>query len=173
MSQLVRFKTGDHKNTKARIYECASIKKTCSVCNEVHRDIVLVRMLWPKKQDLGICHYCMVKLVLEIPIELDDKGTVFGRYNPKELAAKLTKRRRPPRKPGPKKSQSKAQKKASRKKAVKKKLAEIKEAETVTEEPLIENLIPSTEPVISEETTNGSIEQVQGTGTDEPSQATE
>jgi hypothetical protein len=68
MSVLVRFGTGPE--TKARIFEQSSSRKTCVICKEEKRGMIvlLVRHLQPKKPDSAVCHECIVKLCLE-PIE--------------------------------------------------------------------------------------------------------
>jgi hypothetical protein len=70
MSVLVRFKTGS-ENIKARIYEQSSTRKTCTICKEESRGMIvlLVRHLQPKKPDSAVCHKCIVKLCLAPVIE--------------------------------------------------------------------------------------------------------
>jgi hypothetical protein len=70
MSVLVRFKTG-LQNIKARIYEQSSTRKTCVICKEEKRGMIvlLVRHLDPKGPDSAICHECIVKICLEPVIE--------------------------------------------------------------------------------------------------------
>ena len=69
MSTLVRFGTGPE--TKARIYEQSSSRKTCAICKEEKRGMIvfLVRHLQPKKPDSAVCHECIVKLCLAPVIE--------------------------------------------------------------------------------------------------------
>ena len=68
MSVLVRFGTGPE--TKARIYEQSSSRKTCAICKKEKRGMIvlLVRHLQPKKPDSAVCHECIVNLCLT-PIE--------------------------------------------------------------------------------------------------------
>ena len=70
MSVLVRFKTG-LDNIKARIFEQSSSRKTCAICKQDKRGMIvlLVRHLQPKKPDSAVCHECIVRLCLEPVIE--------------------------------------------------------------------------------------------------------
>lgn len=96
MSVLVRFKTG-LKNIKARIFEQSSSRKTCVICKEEKRGLIvlLVRHLDPKKPDSAICHQCIVSLCLEPVIEKVVKPEV-----PEKPKAEKKKARGRPKKRG-------------------------------------------------------------------------
>ena len=99
MSALVRFKT-THQYYKARVFEQASKRHICSVCNRNDWGI-LVRHVAPDKKDVGICNQCLVRITLGRQITVEGKKNVQYGAHPK-FGHTAGKKRGPKAKTGPK-----------------------------------------------------------------------
>ena len=92
MSHLVRFKTSNGINIKARIYERSSRKGIC-VCCQKRKYGLLVRHMYPAKiPDTLICSECVVLISLGKVIEID-RTTKFGVYSPSKIIATARRRK--------------------------------------------------------------------------------
>ena len=98
MSALVRFELKDVRY-KARVFEHASRRYDCKCCGNKAQGI-LVRHIDPVKKDTGICHECLVKLALEIKIQVGppQDGIRIEKYNPSSIVNDSKRRKK--KKPG-------------------------------------------------------------------------